>query len=277
VVVADLVDWQAVNVKMVIPSRAITGRRVIFFIYQNFKQIRIIRRYPTANISIFAGKLTVISAIHKIFTLFRKDLLLEIRQQYSFYGVLLYIGATIFVLYMAIDEPESRVWNGLFWVIQLFICINAVAKSFLQESRGRMLYFYSIASPGDFVLAKLLFNSLLMLIMSLLSLFLFSLFLGNPMTKFWQFLGLVLLGGWGLNLVFTFLAAIAAKAQQNAAIMAVLGFPLIIPQLLLLMRLSNAAFAPLLTIPVGTVLLLVALDVMVILLAVILFPYLWKD
>lgn len=218
-----------------------------------------------------------ISSVRQILTLFKKDLLLEIRQQYSFYGVLLYIGATIFVLYMAIDEPESRVWNGLFWVIQLFICINAVAKSFLQESRGRMLYFYSIASPGDFVLAKLLFNSLLMLIMSLLSLFLFSLFLGNPMTKFWQFIGLVLLGGWGLSLVFTFLAAIAAKAQQNAAIMAVLGFPLIIPQLLLLMRLSNAAFAPLLTIPVSTVLLLVAIDVMVILLAVILFPYLWKD
>jgi heme exporter protein B len=43
------------------------------------------------------------------------------------------------------------------------------------------------------------------------------------------------------------------------------------------MRLSNAAFAPLLTIPVSTVLLLVALDIMVILLAVILFPYLWKD
>jgi heme exporter protein B len=204
-------------------------------------------------------------------------LLLEVRQQYSFYGILLYIGATIFVLFMAIDEPEAKVWNGLFWVIQLFICINAVAKSFLQESKGRMLYFYSIASPGDFVLAKLLFNSLLMLAMSMLSLFLFSLFLGNPMQKMWQFIGLVLLGGWSLSLVFTFLAAIAAKAQQNAAIMAVLGFPIIIPQLLLLMRLSNAAFAPLLTIPLSTVLLLVALDGMVILLAVILFPYLWKD
>jgi heme exporter protein B len=213
----------------------------------------------------------------RIFTLFKKDLLLEVRQQYSFYGILLYIGATIFVLYMAINEPEAKVWNGLFWVIQLFICINAVAKSFLQESRGRMLYFYSIASPGDFVLAKLLFNSLLMLMMSMLSLLLFSVFFGNPMEKIWQFIGLVLLGGWSLSLVFTFLAAIAAKAQQNAAIMAVLGFPIIVPQLLLLMRLSNAAFAPLLTIPVGTVLLLVALDVMVILLAVILFPFLWKD
>lgn len=203
--------------------------------------------------------------------------MLEVRQQYSFYGILLYIGATIYVLFMAMNEPEAKVWNGLFWVIQLFICINAVAKSFMQESRGRMLYFYSVASPGDFVLSKLLFNSLLMLVMSSLSLLLFTLFLGNPIQKAAPFIGLVLLGGWSLSLIFTFLAAIAARAQQNAAIMAVLGFPLIIPQLLLLMRLSNAAFAPLLTIPVSTILLLVALDILVVVLAFILFPFLWKD
>ena len=204
-------------------------------------------------------------------------MLLEIRQQYTFYGILLYIGATIFVLYMAIEEPESKVWNGLFWVIQLFICINAVAKSFLQESSARMLYFYSIASPRDFVLAKLLFNSLLMLIMSVLSFILFALFLGNPVERALPFIGLVLLGGWGLSLIFTFLAAIAAKAKQNAAIMAILGFPIIIPQLILLMQLSNAAFTASSSIPVQSVLLLVALDIMIILLAVILFPFLWKD
>jgi len=116
-------------------------------------------------------------SINQIWTLFKKDLLLEIRQQYSFYGVVLYVGATIFVLFLAMDAPESRVWNGLFWVIQLFICINAVAKSFLQESHGRMLYYQSITSPQNFVLSKLLFNSLLMLVMSSLSLLLFILFL----------------------------------------------------------------------------------------------------
>jgi heme exporter protein B len=227
---------------------------------------------------IFNSKFVGNSLVLKhIFTLFKKDLLLEVRQQYSFYGILLYIGSTIFVLYMAIEEPESKVWNGLFWVIQLFICINAVAKSFLQESHGRMLYFYSIASPRDFVLAKLLFNTVLMAVMSLLSLLLFTLFFGNPIQKAAQFIGLVLLGGWSLSLVFSFLAAIAARAQQNAAIMAVLGFPLIIPQLLLLMRLSNAAFNPVLVIPAGIIFLLLALDLMVILLAVILFPFLWKD
>jgi heme exporter protein B len=218
-----------------------------------------------------------VSFSKQIITLFKKDLLLEIRQQYTFYGILLYILSTIFVLYMAVDEPEGKVWLGLFWVIQLFICINAVAKSFLQESRGRMLYFYSIAGPGEFILAKLLFNTLLMMIMSLLSLMLYSLFLGNPVQKAVPFIGLVLLGGWGLSLVFTFLAAIAAKAQQNAAIMAILGFPLIIPQLLLLMRLSNKVLTEFSSIPINTVLLLVALDLMVILLSVILFPFLWKD
>ncbi len=203
--------------------------------------------------------------------------MLEIRQQYSFYGILLYVGATIYVLFMVMNEPEPAVWNSLFWVIQLFVCINAVAKSFLQESRGRMLYFYSIASPRDFMLAKLLFNSVLMLVMSLLSLVLFTLFLGNPMEKAAQFTGLVILGGWSLNLVFTFLAAIAARAQQNAAIMAILGFPIILPQLVLLIRLSKAAFAPLLTMDPSAIGLLVALDGLIILLSIILFPFLWKD
>ena len=212
-----------------------------------------------------------------IYTLIKKDLLLEIRQQYSFYGILLYIIATIFVLYMTIQEPEPKVWNGLFWIIQLFICINAVAKSFLQETRGRMLYFYSIVNPRDFVLAKLVFNSVLMLLMSFLSILLFSLFLGNPIQKVPQFIGLVLLGGWSLSLVFTFLSAIAAKAQQNAAIMAILGFPIIIPQLMLLMSLANTVFSDKTGIAASTLLLIVMLDILVVMLAVILFPFLWKD
>lgn len=217
------------------------------------------------------------SQARHIYTLIKKDLLLEVRQQYSFYGILLYIIATIFVLYMTIREPEAKVWNGLFWVIQLFICINAVAKSFLQETRGRMLYFYSIVNPTNFILAKLVFNSVLMLLMSFLSILLFSLFLGNPVQKVLPFIGLVLLGGWSLSLVFTFLSAIAAKAQQNAAIMAILGFPVIIPQLMLLMQLANTVFSDKTGIALSSLLLIVALDVLVVMLAVILFPFLWKD
>lgn len=212
----------------------------------------------------------------QIWTLFKKDLLLEIRQQYAFYGVLLYVGATIFVLYMTIENPDNQTWLGLFWIIQLFISINAVAKSFLQESRSRMLYYHSIASPQNFVLAKLLFNSILMIVMSALSLAIYALFMQFHVQKAAIFIGIVFLGGWSLSLVFTFLAAIAAKAQQNAAIMAILGFPIIIPQLLLLMKISGTVFTNT-PIPAANILLLVASDVLVIMLAIILFPFLWKD
>ena len=212
-----------------------------------------------------------------ILTLFGKDILLEVRQQYTFYGILLYIASTIFVLYLAMGQPEAEVWNGLFWMIQLFVCVNAVAKSFLQESRGRMLYFYSIAGAKDFILAKLLFNSVLMVVMSIVSLILFLL-LGNPLTYFLRFCGLACLGGWSLSLVFTFLAAIAARAQHNAAMMAILGFPLIIPQILLLMRISNTAFSDVYQSGLWQmVLVLVGLDILVITLSIILFPFLWKD
>jgi len=213
-----------------------------------------------------------------ILTLFKKDVLLEVRQQYTFYGILLYVASTIFVLYLAMGQPESNVWNGLFWMIQLFISVNAVAKSFLQESRGRMLYFYSIAGSRDFILSKLLFNLLLMLVMSLVSLLLFTLMLGSPLYDPVKFIFICCFGGISLSLVFTFIAAIAARAQQNAALMAIMGFPLIIPQLMLLMRISNIAFANVYQSGLASIiLLLAALDVMVVILAIILFPFLWKD
>ncbi len=215
---------------------------------------------------------------HPILALIRKDLLLETRQQYTLYGIFLYVASTIFVVYLSMGQPEDKVWNGLFWVIQLFVCVNAVAKSFLAESRGKMLYFYSIAGARDFVLSKLIFNAILMLVMSCLSLAIFTVLLGNPIEYGWRFLGITCLGGISLSLVFTFLAAIAAKAQQQAALMAIMGFPIIIPQLLILMKISTAAFSAVIQAGLWQmVLMLVGLDILVIALAIILFPFLWKD
>lgn len=212
--------------------------------------------------------------------LLKKDILLELRHQHTFYGILLYIASTIFVLFLSLPEsPDAEVWNSLFWVIQLFVCVNTVAKSFLQENRGRMLYFYSISSPLEFIIAKLLFNVVLMFLMSMVSLLLFYMFLENPVADGLRFTGIVILGGTSISLVFTLMSAIAAKAQQNAALIAILGFPVILPQLLLLMRLSKAGFAEVFR--EGAVLQLAGLiglmDMLVIVMAGILFPYLWKD
>jgi len=214
-----------------------------------------------------------------IITLLKKDLLLELRQKHTFFGILLYVASTIFVLYLAMGQPESSVYNAVFWVIQLFVCINAVAKSFLQESAGRMLYFSTVTNPLEFILAKLVYNTIFMLLMVVMSLILFLVLIGNPVQDLPRFFGIACFGGFSISLVFTLMAAIAAKAQQNAAVMAILGFPLIIPQLLLLIRLSKSAFGEqfrqgaLLQIT----LLLAGLDLLVVVLSIVLFPFLWKD
>ncbi len=206
--------------------------------------------------------------------------MLELRQQHTFYGILLYITSTVFVIFLSFENaPDSTVWNSLFWIIQLFVCVNTVAKSFLAESKGLMLYFYSIASPVEFIIAKLLFNVILMLIMSAVSLLLFSFFLDSPVVYGWRFFGIVLLGGTSISLTFSLMSAIAAKAQQNAALIAILGFPVILPQLILLIKISKTGFAE--VFKDGAVwqlaALITGLDVLVVVLSVILFPFLWKD
>lgn len=213
-----------------------------------------------------------------IIALVRKDFLLELRHQHTFYGIVLYVISTVFVVYLTMGQPEQQVWNGLFWIVQLFVCINAVAKSFLAENNGRMLYYYSVVEARDFVLAKLLYNAVLMLLMAALCLLIFILFLDNPFVHLYKFVVISLLGGLGLSLVFTFLAAIAAKAKQQASLMAIMGMPVIIPQLLLLMKISVVAFSSVIQTGFWQMAgLLLLLDIMVVALAIVLFPYLWKE
>lgn len=209
----------------------------------------------------------------------KKEFLLESRQQHTLYGVIVYIASTVFVIYLTMENPDAETWNTLFWITQLFICINAVAKSFLQESRGRMLYYYTLASPVQFMLAKLSYNVLLMLAMNLINLIIYTALMGDPTFSYGLFVLISLLGAMGLSLVFTMLAAIASKAMQQASLMAILGFPIILPQLLLLIRLSKTAFSEVFRsgVPLQLILLLIGLDILIVLLSLILYPFLWKD
>ena len=113
--------------------------------------------------------------------------------------------------------------------------------------------------------------------MSLLTLLLFHLLLGSPLANNLLFTALAALGGTSLSIVFTFLSAIAAKAQQNASLMAILGFPIILPQLILLLQISAGQFNEQPTDTTVSIALMLGLDGLVILLTTILFPFLWKE
>ncbi|MGN6478100.1 MAG: heme exporter protein CcmB, partial [Flavipsychrobacter sp.] len=125
---------------------------------------------------------------------------------------------------------------------------------------------------------KMIYSVVLLLLMSLVSFFLFTVLLGNHLTQTALFVAVTAAGSVSLSVVFTFLSAIAARAQQNAALMAILGFPLVIPVLMILSNLSLKAIAPVYQ-PGWWVLaaVLIALSILVVVLGLILFPFLWQE
>jgi heme exporter protein B len=224
--------------------------------------------------------------LRQTIALLKKEIILEWRSKYAFNGVLLYIVSTVFVCYIAFNlSPDfksssgySVVWNVLFWIIILFAAVNAIAKSFLQESKSRLLYYYTIASPQAILLSKTIYNALLMSLLSFLALLVYMVFFTNTIgDTLWYFL-VVLVGGITFSTVFTMVSAIAAKAGNNGTLMAVLSFPVILPVIILLVKISKSAMDGIdRSLTYGNFGVLAAINVIVISISLILFPYLWRD
>jgi heme exporter protein B len=217
--------------------------------------------------------------INNITSLIRKEIMLELRQKYVINGILLYLISTIFVTFLAFDDRVNmETWNSLFWIILLFVSVNGISKSFMQENPARHIYYYTIASPQAIILAKIIYNLLLMVILSSLSLLFFVLMMGNRIADYPLFIVCLILGSLGMTSVLTMVSAIASRASNNFSLMAILSFPIILPLLSTLMKISkNALSGSESSGNAGFIILLLTINGAVIILAYLLFPYLWRD
>jgi heme exporter protein B len=221
-------------------------------------------------------------SVRQLSALMRKEFLLEWRQRYALNGMLLYIVGAVFVCYLSFNARRGQltpiVWNTLFWIILLFTAINAIAKSFVQERAGRQLYYYTLASPQQIILSKILYNIALMLVLALLGFGVYAFVLGNPVNDVPLYIVTLLLGAVGFAASLTLVSGIASKAENPATLMAVLSFPIILPLLLMLLKISKNALDGLDRSSswdeVGIVL---AVDAIVLTLSWMLFPFLWRS
>lgn len=207
-----------------------------------------------------------------------KDVILEWRSKYAINGILLYVVSTVFVCYQAFQSLDATTWNVLFWIILLFASINAISKSFVQESSARQLYYYTIVSAQAVILSKIVYNSLLMVALAGLALTVYTVIFGNPLADTPLYLLGVLLGSVSFATVFTMVAGISAQAGHNTTLMSVLSFPIVIPLLIVLIELSSNAMQGVErqeSLP--EILVLIAINVIAISVSLLLFPYLWRE
>lgn len=220
--------------------------------------------------------------MQEISTLIGKEITLEWRQRYALNGMVLYIVSTVYVCYLSFKLKTNQLnpitWNTLFWIILLFTAVSAVSKSFTQERAGRLLYYYTVASPQAVIISKIIYNSLMMTALSGLGFGFYAFVMNNPVQDVPMYLVSILLGSVGFASTLTLVAGIASKADNNGMLMPVLSFPVIIPMLLMVMKLSKNALDGLdRAQSLNEIGVLLAIDAIVVVLSWVLFPYLWRS
>jgi heme exporter protein B len=220
----------------------------------------------------------MISLKSSFLQLVKKEFLLEFRQRYAISGIVLYVFSMVFVVFSASVKVAPPTWNVLYWLIVLFASINAVVKSFVQENGNRQLYYYQVAHPHALILAKIAYNTLLLIVLELLAYGTYALIAGNPVTNVPLFFVIILLGGCSFAISLTFISALSAKATNSATMMAILSFPAILPILLSLLRLSQNALRIIQDTGYKTdIIMLLAIDAILLALTWLLFPLLWRE
>ena len=216
--------------------------------------------------------------ISNISKLIKKEFQLEWRQKTAIATIFIYVLGTTFLIYLVFQgNINIPTWIALFWIISLFTTVNAVSKSFMKDANEQFYYLRNVASPIEIILSKIIYNAIFITFLSLVIYAVMLLFFNENIEGKSLFLLTVILGSIGFSNLFTLLSAITARTQ-NIVLLAILGFPIILPLLLLIVKMSGLADFTIsqqdIYVNIGAI---VLLDVITLILSVILFPYIWRD
>lgn len=197
-------------------------------------------------------------------------------------GIGLYLVSLVFICYLTFSLRQTFIneatWSALFWLVILFCAVNSVAKSFIGERSGSFIYLYSVASPHAIILSKMIYNSLLCLILSNAGYFLFVIFMQDPVQDHLIFITGLVLTSIGFATSLSLISGIAAKAKNSNVLMTVLSFPVVVTVLLMGIKITKNALDGLdPSSSLDEILNLLAINSISTTLAYLLFPYIWRS
>jgi heme exporter protein B len=193
-------------------------------------------------------------------------------------SLLLYIVSTLFITYLSFKQIlDANVWNTLLWIILLFVAVNTSAKAF-SHTKEQTLYWYSMVSPQAYIMAKQLYHILLTIVLSFFTYILYSILVGHFAQNIALFSLGIGLGCAGLSVMFVFIGAIAHKIKSHASMMAILGFPVVVPIIITAIKLTKMGLDNLSwSVAYKYVFAMVCLNVIGLILSYILYPFLHKQ
>jgi len=168
-----------------------------------------------------------------------KDAAQELRRRIALGSIFFFAATALALVSYAIGpfglpaDARAGLDASLLWIILFFSAATGLPRAFVREEEtGTGIALRTVASGIVVLAGKAFFNFLLFLAIAALAVPAFALLLewrvGSPAAL----AAVVLLGGWGLSIVSTFLSALVARAGQRNVLFLVVSFPLLVPLLL---------------------------------------------
>lgn len=201
------------------------------------------------------------------------------RARNAYVGLVLYLLVTQYLAFQLLQfRMDAWLFAAIFWIIHLFMAVIISHRLTGNGQEGSALFNYLMCHPRSFIFSRIVFIFTVLAALGLLSVLLMSVLYGTSLIYPWMLMGVVVIGSLVYAALFGFLGSLSSSAENAHVLVAVLGFPLLIPAALLTARLTVAAISQghnadfVLQYFVS----LSALALVVWALAYLLFPYLWR-
>ncbi len=180
--------------------------------------------------------------------IFSREVRRELRRRSSITAVLFFAGASLVLIAFSLASvalPEAdrgKLHSGVLWVLLFFSAASGLPRSFVREEEsGTGLALRKAVAAEPVLAGKFLFNFLLFLTIAALATPLYGLLQSWTPRHSGAFALVILLAGYGLSFVSTFLSAIVSRAAQRDLLFVLTAVPLVLP--LLLAAVSACALA----------------------------------
>ena len=171
--------------------------------------------------------------------IFRREIRRELRRRSSITAVLFFAGASLVLISFSLASvalPEAdrgKLHSGVLWVLLFFSAASGLPRSFVREEEtGTGLALRKAVPAGPVLAGKFLFNFLLFLAIAALATPLYCVLEDWKPRHPGALAGVLLLSGFGLSFVSTFLSAIVSRAGQRDLLFVLTALPLVLPLLL---------------------------------------------
>jgi heme exporter protein B len=178
-------------------------------------------------------------ALRRVWAISAKDAAQELRRRVAAASIFFFAATAVTLVSFAVGpfglppEARDRVSSALLWIILFFCAATGLPRAFVREEETGTAYaLRKVVSSALTLAGKTLFNYILFLAITAVTVPAFAILLEWRVNSPGAFVAVLVLGGYGLAVVSTFLAALVARASQKNVLFVVISFPLLLPLLL---------------------------------------------